>query len=259
MDTPVEQVEPVVEQPSVGFTEIEQKAMAKGWKPLDQWKGDPAEFIDPEQFLKNHTWVKQIKKQNEQLTQQAKAIEYLVEQNKRTEALTRQKVLEELQQAQQQAASVGDTAAVSAYTDKIIEARVGLDRLAESEVLAKQAVDKFLETNGTWFHSDPHLREFAINHDAMIKRAFPEMSSAERLRKVEQDVKTFFAHKFVPETKPIAAVEASTPRVTKTREYTISELPKADQTLARYLKATLSTFNEQEYVKDYFDSMKGVR
>ena len=81
----------------------EKAALEKGWKPKDQFQGDPEDYVDAKAFLKGAELRDQIHRLNRKLKDNEKAMDYLIEHNKKVEEIAKKRALEELIAQQQQA------------------------------------------------------------------------------------------------------------------------------------------------------------
>lgn len=209
-----EQVQPEQqEQPQ--YTEIEQAAMAKGWRPKEEYTGDPERWRSPEVFLALDEPLKRIEHQSKELKQLRQALEAFKEHHTKVEASAFDRAIKSLQVERMAAAEEGDTVKVLKVQEQIDLVK---DQKAEHAAQAKQPVvqdvpalnPEFIawHEKNSWYQSNKAMTAVA---DAYGKElAEKGYTPAQVLRQVEERVREEFPQKFSnSNTKRPMAVEPS--------------------------------------------------
>lgn len=203
----IEQViKPVIQEP-VSLGE-EDKARLSGWKPQEEWEGNPEEWIDARTFNKNGEYIEHIKslssenkKAQKKLAKLEKEFATLAEHHSKVAQIEREKAMKELKAARKEAFSVLDM-------DKVEEIESRMDDLRDEEYRSKNsvketgsqsnpAVDAWMEQN-TWYGSDELLTAAA---NGLIQQAINKDPSRSEdaegvLEEVALKLKKEFPNKF---------------------------------------------------------------
>lgn len=187
-DAPVEEAQP---EPVT----LETLASEMGWRPKDDWKGDPDKWKPAHDFMRatvdvNHKLTNRLKGVEDQLGRMARTSATMTE---RAVAAERDRLTRE----RDEAFDSGDR-----------EAFVRADReLAKVETVAAPVIPDetraFVERNAGWFEKDQEATAWAVNRTNEL--AAQGLSPARQLSIVEREAKTLFPEHFTP-AKPAAKV-----------------------------------------------------
>jgi len=61
--------EPVEQREEVQLTPIQEKAMAEGWRPKEEYQGDPEKWVDAAEFLRRGELFSKIELQSKEIKQ----------------------------------------------------------------------------------------------------------------------------------------------------------------------------------------------
>jgi hypothetical protein len=248
------------------------RARRAGWRPKEEYKGDPKNWKDYADF--NSVGDKIASK----LTSK---IESLASQNKKQEDLIRKLVQAQgqvMQQAKEDALAAlraerrksiefGNVEEVEALDAKISIAQAQpnvLDEIEEPEVASKSvddAVQEFVEAEKSWFNaSNPAMVQYAISVEAAERGADPDGDSAEIMARVKEAVTRRFPAKFKGAAKPRSpsapSVESGSTTVRgSSSTLRFSELPAEVQQIAAYFEKEAG-ISKTEYLKMLKEGMK---
>lgn len=146
----------MVDEHEQGDPQIEQTARSMGWRPLEEWTGDPDKWVDANEFVERGEQILPIlrannrdlrnnvltlKQQNDKLAQELEATRTIVQGLEKhfTESLQRQ-----LAEQRRQLRAELKNAVEDRDTDRELDIREQLDQLteAEREAKAKQEANK---------------------------------------------------------------------------------------------------------------------
>ncbi len=224
-----------------------------GWRPQDEFKGDPKLWVDAETFVKRgeemmpilKTQLKSVKQELADLRRQsAKAQEFFSNAEKRGY----ERALADIKAKGEAAAEVGDAAGVRAAMDEM--ARLEKPKEPEKQQTEQISREDFVDwrINNDWYGKDTTKTAYAdlIGDElagkntggALTKADFEEIS-----RRVEE--------RFKEKTPPKSAVEAPTRPSAKRGEKSFSDLPPEAQRMAdKWVKSGLIKSRE-DYLKSY--------
>jgi hypothetical protein len=144
-------------------TSYEEKAIEGGWKPLEEWEGNPEDWVDAKTFNQRGEYMDRIKSQSSLIKKLEKKqsllekdMQALAEHHRNVQEIERKRALDELKDLKRQALDLGDTVKVVDIDDKIDE----LKRSKAAPVTPQTAtpeihpeVTEWIEEN-TWYESD---------------------------------------------------------------------------------------------------------
>ena len=175
--------------------EIAELAAEMGWKPKDQWKGDPTTWSPARDFVRTAvTANKSLKGDVRKLTQTVERI------GQATAKMTDRAIASARAQWEAEhdrAVEDGDKDAAKAASRELAK----LDQQA-APPLAPEAED-FAQRNASWFNKDQEATTYAVNRAEHY--ANQGLSPARQLAKVEKDMRETFPELFADvEAKPQA-------------------------------------------------------
>lgn len=209
------------ENKEVKLTPIEEKAMAEGWVPQDEWEGDPDQWRPAKEFLDRGELFKKIEDQNRTIKEFKRVLEDMKQHNAKIREVEYQRALKALKEQKKEALENGDADAVVRLDDQIDlvkEEQVKLQRQPQvadtGEVNPELAA--WIDKN-KWYETDRAMKAYA--DDLGRELALRGQPPSEILKEVERQVKTEFAHKFRnPNRDRAGAVEASSGKGAKAKD-----------------------------------------
>lgn len=269
-------VEPEVE---VEIDPFEERARRMGWRPLEEYNGDKARWVDAKTFVeRGENELPILRERNRALDRRLANTERTVEETSNRLKETTQ-VLTEVREMARAAEERGYATArrelaererkavaeaqVEEY-DRIQRERAALDAErpkitstppkepeARPPVTTNPAIDAWIADN-PWFNSDPVLNSVAIAFDASLQRDAPHLGMSERLDEVKKQVMTRFPEKFNnPRRAAPPAVSTTNLAAPKNNKKGIKDLPKEAQDAFARFKRQMPAYTEEEYLKVY--------
>lgn len=203
------------ETQEVQYTEVEQAAIERGWKPKEEYHGEPERWRSAEVFMALDEPLKRIEHQSKELKALRQAIEASKEHYTKVEAAAFDRALKSLQSERKQAMIDGDTEKVFQLEEQVDEVKASRAQLIEESrrpTIQEPAAPapEFVEwrAKNSWYQNDQAMTAVA---DAYGKELHAQgYTPAQVLRQVAERVKEDFPHKFKPAAGRSQAVEAST-------------------------------------------------
>lgn len=189
------------------YTEEEQKAMANGWTPKDQWEGPEDEWVSAKQFNKNGELFGRINSYKHKISGLEKTVTALVKHNEKVYETAFKDALDKLKAERRVALREGDAELVEEIEERIEKVQEQQEQQQQEfkqDVAAPQQqihpdFEPWIERN-SWYANNDELRGFA---DGAAKRFVREAQEhgqqvpfPELLRKVENYIKETFPEKF---------------------------------------------------------------
>lgn len=245
--------------------QAEDKARSMGWRPKDEFRGDPSKWVDAAEFNRRgeeHIPILRDRLQRTQadLEETRKLAREALDMQREQQARERARLNSEIQalKSQQMAAvQAGDTAAYLS-ADQQIKAR---EAAMPAEVKAPapetpQIPPEAREWVGRnpWFNSDSELAASAEAFHVALGKREPGLPLSENLRRTEEHIKRMFPEKFGNPHRSLPGAVEGTPAVgsgTKPRKKGYVDLP-ADAKAACDKYVTQKLMTRDQYVTDYF-------
>lgn len=238
-------------------TSVELRAMEEGWVPQEQWEGEPDQWRPAKEFLDRGELFKKIEEQNRTIKDFKRALQDLQSHHTRVREVEYNRALAELKQQKKLALQDNDAEAVVQIDDQIDLVKAEQSKLKQEASLPKQEEInpefKAWTDKNRWYETDKAMKAYA---DALGRDlAMAGNSPSDVLKKVEQQVRQEFKHKFVnPNREKPGSVEGSTNKGGKSggESYQLSDEER--RVMQRFTR-TIPGFSE----KDYIEELKRVK
>lgn len=232
---------------------VVQKAAEKGWRPLEEWEGDAADWVDAKEFIGRQKLYDRISELKGSLTKQQKEFQNdmkIIAANLVKVRETEYKKAKADLEAKREWAIENEDARAAVKVSKEIE-ELEKDRAAEAAAQAQatqttgEATPEFVawQEQNNWFQQDSEMRSDAISIGVGYAAGHPNKTQSEVLAYVTQKIKRMYPDKFeVKEKKRVTSeVEGNSPTAKKTemntrkQKLTLDDLPPEHQQIARTL------------------------
>ena len=231
----VEQAEPVT---------VEGLAGEMGWRPKEDWKGDPDKWKPAHEYMRATVDV------NRKLGNRLKGVEDQLARVARTSvSITEREVAKErdrLMQEREEAFDAGDR-------DAFVRAERELAKVVEvAPAPVPDETHSFIERNANWFQKDQEATAWAINRTNEL--AATGLGHARQLAIVEREAKQMFPEFFEAEKPKPKAAPLNTPgtRAAVSAKKGFASLPADAQKAALDFEAKRG-INREEYAKIYYE------
>lgn len=186
------------------------KAQEKGWRPIDQWQGDPADWVDAKEFLGRQSLFDKISNLKSELQSQRRAFDNDMKNIKayisQMSEVEYQRALRELKSQKRVAIDDRDADAVEQIDKQIQtveESRATVKAQTQQPVDNREVQEKFAEWKGRnqWYVQDTELKEEADQIGIGYGAKHPNASVEQVFAHVEKQIKKLFPEKFGGSTK----------------------------------------------------------
>lgn len=252
-----QQVEQQEQPEQKQLSAVEQKAVEQGWRPKEEFSGDPEAFIDAAEFVRRGELFAKIGHQSKELKQVRAALEALKEHNSKIKETEYKRALKTLDDARKQALVDGETDRFFALEEKIEEVKAEKAEYDTSLNSVAPASEQELNpefvswvNRNNWYESNKAMRAYADKLG--VELAQEGHRPARVLELVEAEIKKEFAHKFQnPKTSRPQAVESSSRSGASSDSFVLSDDER--RIMRRFVETGVMT------EKDYIKQLKGVR
>lgn len=260
-------VEELTEENETELSPAEEKAMASGWRPEEDWTGEGDDWIDAKTFNRNGEFMSRIQHQTKQMAAQASELDNLKagmkslgEHNKKIAEQEYKNAIASLKKERVSAREEEDHVAVDEINDKIDDLKESKREMdstsseelheAAQEVAPDPAFTEWSSKN-EWYTKDVILRGAADAVGMNYADSNPGAPIEDVLQYVSKKMKEEFPNKFgnVRKTSPSQVTEPSgVSKRTKKSKYTPKDLSEEQRQFAKMFVDTGAFESEQEYV-----------
>lgn len=235
IETPQSEPEPVT---------LEGLASEMGWRPKDDWKGDPDKWKPAHDFMRatvdvNHKLSNRLKGVEDQLARVARTSATITE---REVAKERDRLLKE----RDEAFDAGDR-------DAFVRAELELTKVVEvAPPTVPDETQSFIQRNANWFQKDKEATAWAINRTNEL--AATGLGHARQLAIVEREAKAMFPEFFEAEKPKPKPAPLNTPgnRAAVSGKKGFSSLPADAQKAAIDFERTRG-IKREDYAKIWYE------
>lgn len=194
---------------------IEAKAREWGWKPLDEFDGEPDAWHDAEEYIKRSDprYLRQelsrterrLKGLEKQQNQERLQFDQRLQRMERLSLAQRQKLYRDIEAARRAAVEVGDTVEydrLNAAEEQLYKLEHESDAAATKQAPRQSAADDIHPDVERWVQANPwFLRDKVLNrtaqgiHEALLEDE-PELTVAQNLAKTKKELIRRFPEKF---------------------------------------------------------------
>lgn len=261
----------VENQEQVEFTEVEQQAYDKGWRPKDEFNGPEEKWVPAETFMDRAPLFEKIDSLKKEFQTYRKQMENtvngLVEHHRKfreTELADLEKrtqaTIEALKIQKVAALENNEAAAVVQIDDQIADLKDELQTKKNQkvdEVAAPVADNSDFQSwvaENNWYLVDQELHDEADQFAIGYRVAHPNASFSEIAENVERRVRKLYPEKFENQNRKKApAVEgsqnAAKPRV-KTGALTVNDLSPEERQILNVYKQRIPGYTDEKYLAE---------
>lgn len=240
----------VVDKQEVKLSPIEEKAMAEGWVPQDQWDGDPDQWRPAKEFLDRGELFKKIEDQNRTIKEFKRALDDMKQHHSKVREVEYQRALQALKNQKREALEQGDADAVIRLDDQIDLVKEEQTKLRTQPQVENVEVNPELAAwidKNKWYETDRAMKAYAdeLGRELALRGG---RQPSDILREVERLVKEEFPHKFRnPNRDRPGAVEGSSGKGSKSKDdFVLSDEEK--RIMERFVRTGALT--KEQYIAD---------
>jgi hypothetical protein len=228
-------------------------AREKGWRPKEEYEGDPEAWVAAEEFVKRQPLFDKIKVQSKKLKELEKTVEALAKHYQTNVAQAKERAIMDLRTERREAIEIGEVNRVEELDQKIAHVQKMSEQVVPPKGLAPELTE-FLEAQKDWFNKDDDMTAFAVSYNETFLKKHPgelDKSLAETLKAVKRAYPEKFENQ--KRTSP-PAVEGGTPVNKGVEKYSTTRLNQ-EQKLVYH---QLVKLHKQMTHDDYFKSLEAA-
>lgn len=265
LNTTVEETAPAEHNDYVSNTEVD-KARRSGWIPQEEYKGNPRDWVDAEEFNRRGPAFNEVKKLNRQIAALAKTNKDLMGRFHEADIKGYNRALADLQEKYEEAVQMGDRStakAAQAAIDDTTAKKTALEQ--QNQAGPDPAAIEFVNKNKDWFAlpntpnagdmTKVEMSKFAVMQEHAMKAMHPDWSTEEVYDEVESLVKLKYPKYFnVAKPAPVKLESGSSRGETTTQgstTYTTNDLTQdAREVFTAFKKVYGKEYTLAEFVKE---------
>ena len=183
------------------YNEDEQTATQAGWRPKEDWDGDPDEWVSARELNRRGELLRKIHNQNRQIKQLDSVVNTLANQQKKIFGAGYEKAKRELKAQLREATKEGDDATADVIETRLEQLETAARQDAQALAVEQKQPDvapeflPWVERN-QWFKDRPEMRAYAEVIGVQYAQQHPETSNSEVYEYITRQVKTKFPERF---------------------------------------------------------------
>jgi hypothetical protein len=248
-ETP-EVVEAAQEKPEA--SDVEARARRMGWRPKDEYGGNPDRWVDAEKFIakgENELPVlrERLRKLDGQLAETQSDLKSVLKLQREQIERAVKKERERLQAEKREAIRAGDEARVDQIDAELAEAKAPVEERPKNEV-----PPEFVEWGkaNPWFAQFPDMNAAAVGWYETLSKQRPDLTDTQKLRLISAEARKRYPERFPAQNKAPSAVQGSNGTHARPKAKGWGDLPTEVRQVAERLVSRGDTTKEQ-YLKDY--------
>lgn len=263
----------------VKLSDTEQKALQLGWKPKEDYEGDPDEWVSAREFIRRGELFGRINEYKHEIQNLRKGMEALQKHNQKMFEQDYKTQVKTLKEAKKEALRDGDTETVLQIEDRLEQ--VDQEYQTKKEEFEKEVAVPVQATNqphpawnpwveqNSWYSSDTALRGYADGIAAEIvqsaQQAGTQVDFTKLLQEVSRKVKQKFPEKFGTIERGKRTVERDTGEGKQKATGLTAELREIEGSLSEGEKEIMKTLirnktmTKEQYLQqiDAYNKRKG--
>lgn len=239
-------------------TEIESKAQEMGWRPKDQWEGDPEEWRSAKEFVDRKSLFDKIDSLKSTVWELKKDYKSVHENITKAERARFDAEILKLKAERKQAAKEGDTERVVDISDQLETAQAAVAQVAAAPTGPDPTFTEWVSAN-KWYTNNVDMKHDADAFGASYKAQNPQASFQEVLAHVTTRMKKVYPDEFGKRPTAPAVDGGGTTQRSPTRSGQPTEADLTDterSVMAKYIKLKIyGNIPEAEAKAKYIKSL----
>ena len=244
------------EQPKGSF--YDEQAKAQGWKPKEEYEGDPEKWRSSKEFVERGELFGKIDSMGKELKETRKALKMLQEHHSKVKETEYNNALRELKTLQKKHLEDGNSDGYLETTELLTDLKAEQKaREVVQQNTPNQPDPRFTAWAGEnkWYQTEPEMRSFADAIGMGYAQQNPNLDPEEVLMYVTTQVKSRFKDKFVnPNRAKPSSVEGNSTPASKKGSFEMSEEER--KTMNTFIRAGVLT--KDEFIAE-LKTLRGIK
>ena len=208
---------------------VEQKASTMGWKPKEEWEGDPNEWRSAKEFVDRQSLFDKIDSLKSTIWELKKDYKNVFDKVSQSERARYDSEIAQLKAERKQAAKEGDTEKVVEISERLEVAQAAPPQPQTNTQGPDPTFETWVKEN-SWYNTKPNLKEDADDFGIAYKTKNPNATFQQVLDHVTKKVKELHKDEFATKKPAASAVESGTgipaKKAVKVSEADLSDMEK---------------------------------
>lgn len=177
----------------------ERRARQQGWKPYEEWDGDPDEWVGAEAFVVRGELFNKLKKQSKTINELNQVVQDLSEHHKKVKENEFKKAIDYLKRQKKEALEDEDYDKAVEIDDQISETRQDWEKNQQKqtqETVNPEFDEWRAKPENQWYENSRVMRAAADQIAVEYAQSNPKANFQEVVSHVEQEMKKEFPEKF---------------------------------------------------------------
>lgn len=252
----VDQVEST--QQEVKADPYEEQARSQGWKPKEEYEGDPEKWRPAKEFTERGELFGKIDTMGKELKETRKALRMLQEHHTKVKETEYNNALTELKALQKKHLEEGNSDGYLEATELLTDLKTEQKaREVVGQNTPAQPDPRFISwtQENKWYQADAEMRDFADAIGMGYAQKNPSLDPEDVLNYVTSQVKSRFKDKFVnPNRNKPSSVEGASSPASKKSSFELTEDER--RTMNTFVRA--GVMSKEDYIAEV-KKMKGIK
>lgn len=245
--------------PEVQHDSYESEARAQGWRPKEEYQGDPEKWKPAKEFVERGELFGKIDSMGKELKETRKALKMLQEHHSKVKENEFKNAVNELKSLQKKHLEEGNSDGYLEATELLTDLKTEQKaREVVGQATPNQPDPRFLSWVGDnkWYEKDADMRDYADTLGMGYAQRNPGVDPLDVLEFVTKQVKTHFKDKFVNpnRNKPSNVDSGNSTGTTAKASFELSDEEK--KVMNTFLRNNLMT--KEEYINEV-KKLKGLK
>lgn len=174
---------------------VEETAREQGWKPQDEYSGNPDLWVDAGEYLRSKPLIQKIRSQNKRMKELEKTVESMARHYDMTIKQARERTIAELTAQRRESIEQGKVLEVEELDKQIASVHRMPDPVVPRPTLSPD-IEEFVDTHKKWFNVDKGMTDFAIAYHEAYLKSNPGIDMKKSLDDTLAAVKVKYPDKF---------------------------------------------------------------
>jgi len=247
----VNDTEQVDQTPAPVENEIESKAREQGWRPKEEWDGDPEKWTDAKEFVARGELFGKIDTMGRELKETRKALKMLQEHHTKVKETEYKRAVEELKALQKKHLESGDSAGYLETTEMLTDLKAEQKAREVIEETTQKPVDpRFVAwiRDNPWYSQSTEMRQYADAIGLGYAQSHPGIDPEDVLSYVASEVKQRYKNKFENPNRKKQSVEGATNTATAQKKESFDLSDDERRVMNTFVRQGIMT--KEEYIAE---------
>ncbi len=232
------------------------RAMASGWKPESEWKGDSKDFVGPREWNRHVRVLRKLDNERHERARLQHEVDTFGDRLKNVMEVTKAKTVAELEAQRKEAVEDSDYSEVKRLDDEIKQTEKDLEYV-EPEAPAqpiRAEVEDWM-TENPWFNQDKEMTDFALDFQrAQLARldnpANPSSAELDRaLKNTSRAMRNEFPDQLKRKPRAVAHDLERRNRGPVKRKFTYNDLSPQEKKVLEHIEHLPGGISREEYIQ----------